>query len=82
MKPFDVLNLGNISYFHLDHSNCYLFYRFNFLRYWQMSKINYLFGNISGLSEYFSKPIFALKPGVQADVLSTINPIIGSFFWT
>ena len=26
MEPFDVLYMGNISNFHLDHSNCYLFY--------------------------------------------------------
>ena len=25
MDPFDVLNMGNISNFHLDHSNCYFF---------------------------------------------------------
>ena len=25
MESFDVLNMGNISYFHLEHSNCYLF---------------------------------------------------------
>ena len=31
-----------------------------------MSKNSYLFGNISGLSAYFSKLIFALKPRVQA----------------
>ena len=30
MEPFDVLNMGNISYFHLKHSNCYLFYLFKF----------------------------------------------------
>ena len=30
MEPFDVLNMGNISYFHLEHSKCYLFYLFNF----------------------------------------------------
>ena len=30
MEPFDVLNMGNISYFHLEHSNCYLFYVFKF----------------------------------------------------
>ena len=26
MEPFDVLNMGNISDLHLEHSNCYLFY--------------------------------------------------------
>ena len=30
MEPFDVLNMGNISDFHLEHSNCYLFYVFKF----------------------------------------------------
>ena len=30
MDPFDVLNMGNISNFHLDHSNCYLFILFKF----------------------------------------------------
>ena len=42
-----------------------------------MSKISYLFGNISGLGAYFSKPIFSLKPWVQPVILSTINPLIG-----
>ena len=31
-----------------------------------MSKISYLFGNISGLSAYFSKPIIDLKPWAEA----------------
>ena len=30
MEPFDVLNMGNFSYFHLEHSNCYHFYFFKF----------------------------------------------------
>ena len=30
MEPFDDLNMGNISDFHLEHSNCYLFYVFKF----------------------------------------------------
>ena len=30
IEPFDVLNMGNISYFHLKHSNCYLSYLFKF----------------------------------------------------
>ena len=30
MDPFDVLNMGNISNFHLDHSNRYLFLLFKF----------------------------------------------------
>ena len=30
MEPFDVLNIGNISYFHLEHSNCYFFYLLKF----------------------------------------------------
>ena len=30
MEPFDVLNMGNISYFYLEHSICYLFYLFKF----------------------------------------------------
>ena len=28
VEPFDVLKMGNISYFHLEHSNCYLFFIF------------------------------------------------------
>ena len=31
-----------------------------------MSKISYIFPNISGPDAYFSKPIFALKPWAQA----------------
>ena len=31
-----------------------------------MSKISYIFANISGPDAYFSKPIFALKPWAQA----------------
>ena len=31
-----------------------------------MSKISYVFPNISGPDAYFSKPIFALKPWAQA----------------
>ena len=30
MEAFDVLNMENISNFHLDHSNCYLFLLFKF----------------------------------------------------
>ena len=30
METFDVLNMGNISDFHLEHPNCYLFYVFKF----------------------------------------------------
>ena len=30
MKPFDFLNMGNISNFHLDHSNRYLFHFLKF----------------------------------------------------
>ena len=30
MEAFDVLNMGNISNFHLDHSNRYLFLLFKF----------------------------------------------------
>ena len=28
IEPFDVLNVENISYYQLEHSNCYLFYVF------------------------------------------------------
>ena len=30
MEPFYVLNMGNILYFHLEYSNCYLSYLFKF----------------------------------------------------
>ena len=83
MEPFDVLNMGNISYFHLEHSNCYLFYVFKFRNPYLGPKKNssdygvyciqndwleptVSISNISGPGAYFSKPIFALKPWVQA----------------
>ena len=117
MEEFDVLNMGNISNFHLDHSNFYLFMLFKLQdplmspkkilpimgfmvlkttglnpgfqrknRFWKIcigswdigknvrnfwhfawkAKFGYIFANISGLDAYFVKPIFALKPWVQA----------------
>ena len=46
-----------------------------------MSKNSYLFGNISGLSAYFSKPIFALKPWVQAGRFKYHKPYkLNNFF--
>ena len=41
----------------------------------QICKILYILNDISGLSEYFSKPIFELKTGAQAGRLSNMNPI-------
>ena len=46
-----------------------------------LSKISYLFADISGPDAYFSNLIFALKPWVQAGRFSTMNPIIGRIFF-
>ena len=40
----------------------------------KMSKISYIFANISGPDAYFSKPIFALKPWVQAGCFDYHKP--------
>ena len=42
-----------------------------------MSKISYIFPNISGPDAYFSKPIFALKPWVQVGRFENHKPYIG-----
>ena len=52
------------SLVHIIVSNTKNVSKFNFSS--KMSKMSYLFANISGPDSYFSKPIFALKPWVQA----------------
>ena len=47
-----------------------------------MSKISYVFPNISGPDTYFSNPIFALRPCVQASGFKYHKPYNRkNFFW-
>ena len=78
MEPFDVLNMGNISDFHLEHSNCYLFNVFKFRDPYISPKKNSSDYGVYGIQNDWLEPL--LQEIVMVEAAEDVPDRISCFY--
>ena len=72
MEPLDVLNMENISYFHLEHPNFYLFYLFKIWDPFISPIIRFMVLKTTGLNPWFQRKKYEVLPKRKKDIFDIL----------